>query len=68
MFTGIVLIVVGAAVGCSEVSAKKDGGYLYRFGAWKDINVAAGVSKEAAPWLIGVGAMMLVVSYVTRER
>ena len=67
MFTGIVLIVLGSTVACSEM--KQNGsGYLYRVGAWKDINVAAGVPKEMAPWIFGIGVAMLLVSRFTRDK
>jgi hypothetical protein len=67
MFVGIVLIALGGAVSCSEL--RKDGSeYVYRVGAWKDMNVAAGVHKEMDPWMMGAGLVLLAILYLTREK
>lgn len=66
VFAGIVLLMSGAAVGCSEENKETDT-YTFKVGAWKDGGVAAGVPREVVPWLLVGGVITIMGGFAFRD-
>ena len=65
IFAGIILISLSVGVAYPHI---KKNGFAFRVGAGKDMNLPAVIPIEAAPWMLGAGVAILVVSYFTREK
>jgi hypothetical protein len=65
ILSGILLVSFGVGVAYPHI---KKNGFVFRYGAGRDMNLPAVIPIEAAPWMIVAGVAMLVAFYFTREK
>ncbi len=64
-FVGVISVAIGVGV---VFSGMKTSSGVYRFGAWRDMNLLSAIPKEAALWIISGGVAALTASYFTRDK